>query len=168
MQRLVVRTRSVEYMPFYLSLFLTISAVAWFAYGFLIRDLYVLVNNSQIIHPLVTLDLVVSLTFTVDFFQLPNILGLIFGATQMVLYVIISTRKLPTLDLTMPEHAIAITVVPLNSSLGVEPNRFEVIERDHENSCLEDKANLDDTGKVATEDISSGMNGGAQFESLIS
>lgn len=67
----------------------------------------------------------------------------------------------------MPEHAVAITVVPLNSSLGVEPNQFEVIERNHENSCLEDKANHDDTGKVATVDISSGMNGGAQFESMI-
>ncbi|KAG6475451.1 hypothetical protein ZIOFF_064671 [Zingiber officinale] len=161
MRRLVVRTRSVEYMPFYLSLFLTISAVAWFAYGLLIRDLYVLVNHSSINQS----DLVASLTFNVNFFQLPNILGLIFGATQMVLYVIVSTRQLPTLDPTMPEHVIAITVVPLNSTLGIEPNqfenRFEMIECNHENSCSADKANHDDTGKAATEDISSGMNGGA-------
>ncbi|XP_074567107.1 LOW QUALITY PROTEIN: bidirectional sugar transporter N3-like [Curcuma longa] len=138
--RLVVRTKSVEYMPFYLSLFLTISAVAWFAYGFLIQDLYVL---------------------------LPNIFGLAFGATQMVLYVIISSRKLPTLSPHVPEHTIAMTVVPVDSSPKVEANELEVIECDYEHSCLEDKAKDDDTGKVTNEDKSTAMNGGAQFENLM-
>lgn len=57
--RKVIRTKSVEFMPFNLSLFLTLTAVIWFMYGMLQRDLYI---------------------------TLPNVVGFIFGVVQMILY----------------------------------------------------------------------------------
>ncbi|CAL9764054.1 unnamed protein product [Musa acuminata subsp. burmannicoides] len=81
--RLIIRTKSVEFMPFSLSFFLTLSAVVWFAYGLLIRDLYV---------------------------SLPNVLGFIFGILQMALYVAYKDRKkVAVVEQEPPEHVLPIT-----------------------------------------------------------
>ncbi|XP_012574846.1 bidirectional sugar transporter N3-like [Cicer arietinum] len=55
----VIRTRSVQYMPFSLSFSLTLSAVMWFFYGYFKKDKCVFI---------------------------PNIVGFILGVIQMVLY----------------------------------------------------------------------------------
>ncbi|XP_022843407.1 bidirectional sugar transporter SWEET10-like [Olea europaea var. sylvestris] len=64
--RKVIRTRSVKYMPFLLSLFLTISATVWFFYGILRNDLSILI---------------------------PYMLGFICGILQLVLYFIYKNAK---------------------------------------------------------------------------
>lgn len=64
--RTVIRTNSVEFMPYYLSLFIFINGGIWALYAFLDRDW---------------------------FLGVPNGLGFIFGAAQLILYAIYSRKS---------------------------------------------------------------------------
>ncbi|RDX82914.1 Bidirectional sugar transporter SWEET15, partial [Mucuna pruriens] len=57
--RRVYRTKSVQFMPFNLSFFLTLSAIMWLAYGLFMKDICI---------------------------AIPNVLGFALGLLQMVLY----------------------------------------------------------------------------------
>ncbi|VAI41183.1 unnamed protein product [Triticum turgidum subsp. durum] len=104
--RLVVRTRSVEFMPFSLSLSLTVSAVVWFLYGLLIKDKYVL----------------------------PNILGFAFGVIQMGLYALYrnatptpAPKQVDDDDaVKVPEHVVNIS--KLGPAAAIELNTHNPIE----------------------------------------
>lgn len=87
----VIRTRSVEFMPFTLSFTLTLSAIIWFFYGLSKRD---------------------------NFVAFPNILGFILGLLQMILYGIFKNSKNAKKSIEekkLPEHIVNIVIL---SSLG--------------------------------------------------
>ncbi|KAJ4899550.1 Bidirectional sugar transporter SWEET14 [Raphanus sativus] len=102
--RVVIRTKSVEFMPFSLSLFLTLSAITWLFYGLAIKDFYV---------------------------ALPNILGAFLGAVQMILYIIFKYYKAPKTDdtekpKTVTDHSIDMvklaSATPVSVDLIVHPH----------------------------------------------
>ncbi|KAG8487957.1 hypothetical protein CXB51_018601 [Gossypium anomalum] len=80
--RSVIHTKSVEFMPFTLSFFLTCSAILWLVYGLLLKDFYIswldFVKGNQSLRR--------SLRSVVCW--LPNIVGVVLGTIQMLLYVV--------------------------------------------------------------------------------
>ncbi|GMI79347.1 hypothetical protein HRI_001604000 [Hibiscus trionum] len=67
--RTVVRTKSVEYMPFLLSFFLFLNAGVWSAYAVLVKDIYI---------------------------GVPNAIGFILGSAQLILYVMYKNKSVPS------------------------------------------------------------------------
>ncbi|KAK9090054.1 hypothetical protein Sjap_023231 [Stephania japonica] len=108
--RLVIKTKSVEFMPFSLSFFLTLSAIAWFCYGFLQKDLYI---------------------------ALPNVLGVTFGVLQMVLYAIYKYKKKFVREEKLPQNMIE--VAKQDKVANCEDDQVSG-EPEHEKKCKDEES----------------------------
>ncbi|KAF8018382.1 hypothetical protein BT93_H3309 [Corymbia citriodora subsp. variegata] len=90
----VVRTESVEFMPFSLSFFLTLTAIMWFGYGFFGKDWCIMI---------------------------PNIVGFVLGLCQMALYGYYRNKEMIIVkDEKIPQRVPSIIVLtPLGGGGGV-------------------------------------------------
>ncbi|KAK3197977.1 hypothetical protein Dsin_021392 [Dipteronia sinensis] len=74
--RLVIKTKSVEYMPFSLSFFLFLNAGIWSIYAVLVKDIYI---------------------------GVPNAIGFVLGSAQLILYVIYKNKSKSTISTDVME-----------------------------------------------------------------
>ncbi|KDP26857.1 hypothetical protein JCGZ_18015 [Jatropha curcas] len=121
----VVRTRSVEFMPFTLSFFLTLSAVMWFAYGFTTKNMCV---------------------------ALPNILGFILGLLQMLLYAIYRKAKVVVIEEKLPEKNLkSIVILSTLGNSEVYPVDVRPESEPDENKVAKEQEQIEEGSKKSNE-----------------
>lgn len=84
----VIKTKSVEYMPFLLSLVNFLNGSCWTAYALIRFDLHVTVSVNEL-HLLMLEQNLVELTLVLPLMmqtRIPNGLGALFGLAQLILY----------------------------------------------------------------------------------
>lgn len=119
----VIRTRSVEFMPFTLSFFLTLSAIMWFSYGLFKEDWCVAV---------------------------PNVLGFVLGLLQMSLYAIYRKTPKPESDeKKIPEHIINVVALGGPEVHPVDPKSSEI---ENENNKFEDNKDEQEQEQMVSSD----------------
>ncbi|OIS98838.1 PREDICTED: bidirectional sugar transporter SWEET12-like [Nicotiana attenuata] len=103
--RKVIKTKSVEYMPLLLSVFLTLSAVMWFFYGLLLKDINI---------------------------AAPNVLGFFLGIVQIVLYVVYNKKEKANLkEQKLPEiqkPAVIVVDEKMNNTKFPELTQEQIID----------------------------------------
>ncbi|KAK6154210.1 hypothetical protein DH2020_013849 [Rehmannia glutinosa] len=101
--RQVIRTKSVEFMPISLSFALLLNAVMWFFYGLLLKDFYI---------------------------GVPNIVGFIFGALQIILYLIYKNCKVDVED-KLPTDSVKTKTILTATTPEIHPICSLPIQDDH-------------------------------------
>ncbi|XP_023004306.1 bidirectional sugar transporter N3-like [Cucurbita maxima] len=118
--RQVIRTKSVEYMPFTLSFFLTLSAIMWFAYGVFLNDICV---------------------------AIPNVVGFVLGLVQMVVYAIYRKGRMEEEKVgeEVKGRAVVAEVHPVKANGNDAQKDVMIIikeEQLHETAISCDKSNI--------------------------
>ncbi|XP_038880132.1 bidirectional sugar transporter SWEET16-like [Benincasa hispida] len=87
----VIRTKSVEYMPFFLSFFLFLNAGIWSVYAILVKDIYIAV---------------------------PNGIGFVLGSAQLIIYGIYKKKSKSTKSTEMMEEEGSAHLVEMGMNDG--------------------------------------------------
>ncbi|KAK9707593.1 hypothetical protein RND81_07G207200 [Saponaria officinalis] len=114
----VIQTKSVEFMPFPLSFFLTLCAVIWFVYGLLRQDLFI---------------------------SIPNVFGFLLGLLQMILYIICKRCCFSKELQNNPEKHTTQVRVDLANNVGSHHQKIDDEHQEHDGTTYHDQ--LDESNK---------------------
>ncbi|XP_065631682.1 bidirectional sugar transporter SWEET17 [Quercus suber] len=127
--RMVIKTKSVEYMPFFLSFFLFLNGGIWSVYAVLVRDFYIGVKTAKLVALIecgISWGIVIKsksveyvpfflffnagiwsiyMVLVKDFYiRVPNATGFVLGSIQLIIYAIYIKKSISTKSLEMMEE----------------------------------------------------------------